>query len=152
MLNARQVLRVEFQISITVPFRLKAQRFPGKPSRGHSIGQLGNSLAGLDVTVVQAQGEKLLQARIDLLVHGSVLWGDLAQVLQQTLTTLVVVALCVLQALAMLRGRLGSLAGSSLGMDRAGALHGRCWGDTWDPPLAAGGFLLLGRGRFGSGG
>lgn len=126
------------------PSRWKAHRSPGSPSRGHSIRQLGNSLAGLNVAVVQAQGEKLLKASIDLLMHGSVLWGDFAQFLKQTLTALVVVAFCVLQALAMLRGCLGCLDGSSLGMDRAGALHRRRWGDAWNSPLAGGGFLLSG--------
>lgn len=68
-------------------------RLPGNSSRRHSIRHLGNSLAGLEVAVVQAQGKEFLEAGIDLVMHGSILRRDSGQILEKTLTALVVVAL-----------------------------------------------------------
>lgn len=65
-------------------------------SRGQSVRDLGNGLAGLNVAVVQTQREQFLKAGIDLLVHRGILWCDLAEILQQTRAALVVVALGVL--------------------------------------------------------
>ena len=47
-------------------------------SSGHSVGHLGDHLAGLDLAVVQAQSEEFLEAGVDLLVQGGVLGADLA--------------------------------------------------------------------------
>lgn len=113
-------------------------------SRGQSIRDLGNGLAGIDVAVVQTKGEQLLKAGIDLLVHRGVLGCDLAEILQQTRATLVVVALGVLQTLAMLCS--GGFEGTGLGMNGASALHGRGRSGIRDASssLAAGSVLLLG--------
>lgn len=63
--------------------------------QGHSILHLRN-LAGIDATVVDPQGIKLLKAGIDLLMHRGILRGDLAEILEQALTALVVVPFSVL--------------------------------------------------------
>lgn len=137
-------------ITVTPLINRKGLQDPRGDSRGHSIGHLGNGLAGLDMTVVQAEGEEFLKAGIDLLVHRGVLRGNLAELLEQPRATLVVVPLGVLQALAMLRAGLGGLDGTGLGMDRAGALHGRGRGGARDSSLlAVDRLLLLGRGGAG---
>lgn len=103
---------------------------------------MGNSLAGFDVAVVQAQGEQFLKASIDLLVHGGVLRRDFAELIDESLTALVIVALRVLQPLTVLCAALGSLGRTGLGVYGAGALHGRRRRGTGDLPLAASLLLL----------
>jgi hypothetical protein len=101
-------------------------------------------VAGLDVAVVQTQGEELLEAGIDRLMHGSILRGDVTELLKQTRAAPVVVLLGVLETLFKASG--GShigLDGACLGLDGAGTLHGGGRGDTGDSPLAGSGFLLL---------
>lgn len=105
-------------------------------------------MAGLEVAVLQTEGVQLLKAGIDLLMHRGILGGDLGQFINQTGTALVVVALRVLETLAVLGRGLGSLGGTSVGVNRAGALHVRGRGGTRDPSSLAvgrGGILLLGR-------
>lgn len=111
---------------------------------------MGNSLAGFDVAVIQAQGEQLLKAGIDLLVHGGVLRRDIAELIDESLTALVVVALCVLQPLIMLCAALKSFGRTGLGVHGAGALHSWRWCGASNLPLAAG-LLLLGWGCDGGG-
>lgn len=94
-------------------------------------------MAGLEVAVLQTEGVQLLKAGIDPLMHGGILGGDLGQFINQTGTALVVVALRILETLAVLSRGLGSLGGTSLGMNRAGALHGRGRGGTRDPSSLA---------------
>lgn len=118
-------------------------------SSGHSIWHVGVDLAGLDLTEVQAEGEQLLEAGVDLLMHGDILGVDLGKFLDQTGAAGVVVVLGCAQALSMLGGSLGSLDGTGVGVDGAGALHGWGRGRTCDASsLAAGsrgrGILLLG--------
>lgn len=104
---------------------------------------MGNSLAGFNVAVVQAQSEQFLETGIHLLMHGDILRGDITQFLKQTRTTLVVVVLCILKTLPKGSGSLGSLDRTSLGVNGAGTLHSRGRSGTGDSPLATGGFLLL---------
>lgn len=112
------------------------------PSR-QSIGHVRNSLAGLNLAVVQTQGEQLLETGVDLVVHGSIPRRDVTQLLQQTRAALDEVLLGILEALSKAGGSLGGLDGASLGVDGAGALHGGSRGGTGDSSLAASGLLLL---------
>lgn len=110
---------------------------------------MGVDLAGLDLTEIQAESEQLLEAGVDLLVHGNILGVDLGEFIDQTRAASVVVVLGCAQALSMLGGILGSLNRTGVGVDGAGALHGWGRGGTRDTsPLAAGsrgrGILLLG--------
>lgn len=105
-------------------------------------------LAGLNVAVAQAKGVQFLKAGIDLLVHRSILGGNVLQLSEKTSTALVVVVLGSTQALSMLGGVVGSLGRTVLGVDGAGTLHGRSRGGTSDSSLADGrGVLLLGGGN-----
>lgn len=116
-------------------------------SRGNSIGQLGNGIASLEVAVLQTQGVQFLQTGVDLLVHGGILGGNLGEFINQTGAALIVVPLGVLETLAVLGSSLGSLAGTGLGVNRAGTLHSRGRGGARNPSsLAAGSrrILLLG--------
>lgn len=112
------------------------------PSR-QSIGHVGNSLAGLNLAVVQAQSEQFLETGIDLLVHNGILRGNGTQLLEQTRAALEEVLLGVLEVLAEASGSLAGLDGASLGVDGPSALHGGRRGGTGDSSLAASGFLLL---------
>lgn len=55
------------------------------------------------MAVVQSQGNKLLKASIHLLMHSGILRHDLANLLEQPRTAVVVVALRILQALSVVR-------------------------------------------------
>lgn len=74
-------------------------------------------MAGLEVAVLQAESIQLLKAGIDLLMHRSVLGGDLGELINQTGAALIVVTLGVLETLAVLGTGLGSLDGTSLGVN-----------------------------------
>lgn len=76
-------------------------------------------------------------------MHGSIPRGNVTQLLEQTRAALDEVLLGVLEALSKASRSLGGLDGASLGVDRAGALHGGSRGGTGDSPLAASGFLLF---------
>jgi hypothetical protein len=106
-------------------------------SRGESIWHTSYSMAGLEVAVLQAKGVQFLQAGVDLLMHGGILGGNLGEFIDQTSANLVVVTLGVLETLAILGRGLGSLGGTSLGVDRASALHSRGRGGTRDPSSLA---------------
>lgn len=95
-------------------------------SRGNSVGHLGNGIAGLKVAVLQTQGVQFLKTGVDLLMHGGILGGNLGEFVDQTGAALVVVALGVLETLAVLGNSLVSLVGTGLGVNRAGTLHS--WG------------------------
>lgn len=107
------------------------------------------------MAVVQSQGNKLLKASIHLLMHSGILRHDLANLLEQPRTAVVVVALRILQALSVVRGGLvGSLDGTGL-RGRPGALHGCCARGAEHALLTAQVLLPLGcvaRGRGGRGG
>jgi len=106
--------------------------------------QLRRSLTGLNMPVVQSQGNKLLKAGINLLMHSGILRHDLANLLEQPRAAVVIVALCVLQALSVVRGGLvGSLNGAGL-RGRPGTLHGGCSRGTEHALLAAQVLLFLG--------
>lgn len=121
----------------------KTQRHLEHPSRGQSTRHLGNSLASLDVAVVQAQSKQFLETGVDSLVHGGILGSDVGQLFQQADTALVVVPLGSLETLTEVRRGLGGLDRTSLGVDGASALHSRGRSGTSDSPLTASGFLLL---------
>lgn len=108
-----------------------------------SVRHVGNSPAGLNMAVVQTQGEQFLETGVDLLVHGGILRGNVAKLLQQTRAALEEVLLGILEALSKASGSLGGLNGAGLGVDGASALHGGSWSGTGDSSLAASGFLLL---------
>lgn len=110
------------------------------------MGHVAGSLAGFDVTVVQSQGDQLLKAGIDLVVHGGVLWDDAAELLQQAAAAVIVVAFRVLQSLSVVgRGLLDRLQRVGLGLSGAGALHGlRARRNPGNPALASVVLLLLG--------
>lgn len=100
------------------------------------------SRTGFELTVADSQGDELLKAGIDLLVHGRVLGSDVSQLLKQARAAVVVVALRILEPLPML-GSVGLNAGS-LGRSGLGALHSR--GTAYglgDPPLAHAGTVLF---------
>lgn len=73
-------------------------------SRGSTptFGKLRGSTAGFQLPVVQTQGDQFLKAGIDLLMHGRVLRGDIAQFFQQTGPAVIVVPLRILQPLAVM--------------------------------------------------
>lgn len=110
--------------------------------RRQSIWHLGHRLTGFNVAVIQAKGNQFLEAGIDLLMHGCVLGSDIGQFLKQTGATIIVIALCVLQPLAILR--CASLGRAGLRVHGAGALHALARGGACDFPFAvAGGLLFL---------
>ena len=111
------------------------------PSR-QSIGHVGNSLAGLNLAVIQTQGVQFLETGIDLLVHDGILGGDGTQLLEHTRAALEEVLLGVLEVLAKTSGSLASF-GAGLGVDGTSTLHGGRRGGTGDSSLAASGLLLL---------
>lgn len=96
---------------------------PGVHSCGKSVGKRG-SLAGFDVTVVQSQSDQFLKAGIDLVVHGGILRGDIAEFLEQARAAVVVVALGILEPLAVVAcSLLESLRGTGLRVRGSGPLH-----------------------------
>lgn len=106
---------------------------------------MSSSLAGFDVTVVQSQGDQLLKASIDLLMHGRILGSDVAEFLKQPRTAVVVVPLGILEPLVVVvGGLLGSLQGIRLRVGGSRSLHCLRTGGTVDPPLASSCLLLLG--------
>lgn len=83
-----------------------------------------SSLASIDMPIVQPQGDQLLQAGVDLLMHRRVLRRDLGQLLKQPRPAVKVVALCVLQTLAVVcRCLLCRLERVALRLCRPCALH-----------------------------
>jgi hypothetical protein len=105
-------------------------------SCGKSVGK--GSLAGFNVTVVQSQSDQFLKAGIDLVVHGRILRGDVAEFLEQARAAVEVVSLGILEPLAVVAcGLLESLQGAGLRVRGSRPLHclrTRC---TSDSPLAS---------------
>lgn len=93
-------------------------------SRGSTpvLGKLCGGTAGFQLPVVQAQCDEFLKAGIDLLMHGRILRGDIAQLLQQAGSAVVVVPLRILQPLAVMSSM--GLWGTPLTRSGPTPLHG----------------------------
>lgn len=110
-----------------------------------SVGNLGNGLAGLSLTVGDPEGNELLEAGINLVVHGRILGADVAELLKETSVAVIVVPFSGLDVLTVVgSGLLEGLQWVCLGLGGAGSLHGLSTADTSDSALASSGFLFFG--------
>lgn len=106
---------------------------------------MGNGLAGLSLTVGDPEGNELLEAGVNLVVHGRILGTDVAKLLKEATVAVIVVPFSGLDVLAVVgSGLLEGLQWVCLGLGGASSLHGLSSADTSDSALASSGFLLFG--------
>lgn len=117
------------------------------------VSQFSCCLTSIDLPITQPQSDKLLKAGIHLLMHGSILGRDAADLLKQPRAAVEVVPLGILQSLAMVGSSLlGSLQGIGLGLSGSSPLHCLSSGGTKNPLLATDGGILFLRGLVGGAG
>lgn len=110
-----------------------------------SICNLGNGLTGLSLTVGDPERNELLEAGINLVVHGRILGANVAELLKEASVAVIIVPFSGLNVLTVVgSGLLEGLQWVCLGLGGASSLHGLSTADTSDSALASSGFLLFG--------